>query len=291
MKMTKKILLAAVAVAAVMFAGCKKEIGDINWGSALGSGDGTQTYKVNQLNESKSTIRGMKKVGALQRAQGTAVVQMFDQDATSYDGMVGFAACVTQNKDKDEEGNELENYGTYNFLVVGVQNKNGKVQTYASYFCNIAADKMSTQNFGCSKTEEKVDPKILTPYEIVIKSYPTQLTASKFLKDGKVSCAIKFDGDTDGGFKIEWFDPSQYTEQTAVASLKYIDGATPALTANVSAEKLGRNSESDKGSLWAYANIYGGRRLNGRWDFYDISWKQSVAAYVSEPEFGDIDWQ
>ena len=141
MKMTKKFLFAAVALAAVIgFASCQQEIGDINWASATGSGDGTTTFKVNQKNEEPlkhedgtpgNTIRGLKQVGALSRAQGTCVVRQYNQTKSSRDGMAGFVTYFTKN---DKVPETAENYGTYNFLVVGVQNDSGKTYTYASYY-------------------------------------------------------------------------------------------------------------------------------------------------------------
>lgn len=286
MKMTKKILTVAVVAAALFgLAGCNPEIGDIDWKNK-GSGDGNQTYTVNQKNEAGSTIRGMKKVGLMQRAQGTCVVRQYDQDTNSCDGMVGFVACLTKNKTAGVKEDPKPNDGTYNFLVVGVRNNKGVTETYASFFYNIAEDKMSTENFGVGKnTKEEYDPKATEPYEVELLKFPSILSGVKFDADGTLAVAIKMTEYDDGDIEIQW--SNDFVENHAAASCT-INSYKKVIT--VDAGKVGRSATSPKGSLNTYANIYTGKTLHGQWDIYDVSWaKESLAADDDTFDgFGDI---
>lgn len=302
MKMTKKFLFAAVAVAAVIgFASCQQEIGDIKWTSATGSGDGTTTFKVNQKNEEPefqdeaktipgNTIRGLKQVGALSRAKGTCVVRQYNQTKTSRDGMAGFVTYFTKN-DKVEE--TAENYGTYNFLVVGVQNVNGATWTYASYYCNIKKDALSTQNFGAYTTDangNKVnsvkaafDEKETKPYEIEIVTYPKILSGVPFDKDGTLTVGIKFVQQDNGDVEITWLKDLVENTQAATTS----DG-TELYKVTAESKVTGRTAASEKGKICAYANIYAQQTLNARWDFYDISWKRESILSTLNAEDDDF---
>ncbi len=295
MKMTKKLILAAVAVAAVIgLASCQKEVGKINWaGGATGSGDGTTTFKVKkQTNESDSTIRGFKQVGALDRAQGTCIVQQYDQTKTSSDGMVGFMTLLAKN-DKVEK--TAANYGTYNFLVVGVRSHNGTTQTYASYFCNIAEDDLDKSNFGAmekvngknvERTRTNYDANETKPYEIVIEKFPKALAGVTFDNDGTLTVGIKFQQEDNGSVNIYWYKDLVANTQAATTS-----GGTELYSITAAATKIGRDSTSPSGKIAAYANIYSGKTLNARWDFYDISWKTVSTMNADEEDIlegGDI---
>lgn len=307
MKMTKKILTVAVVAAALFgLAGCKPEIGDIKWDDK-GTATGTQIVKVNQTNTNDSTMRGMKRVASLPRGKGTCVVRQFNQKSNSYDGMVGFAAYVTQNKD------DPVNYNTYNFLVVGVQNCRGTTRTYASYFCNIRENEMSTQNFGAVKKDSngnvikdsngnalnnvkaKVDHSLTEPYEVVIpmsgsKTYNSvgfvELPEVTFDRKGELKVAIRFEEYTNGNIYIEWAkNPKESLED---ASCEY-DESDVICYATADGDTIGRTKDS-KGTLWTYANIQKGATLNAQWNLYDVSMFQSSLAADDDTfdGFGDI---
>ncbi len=290
MKMTKKIIFTALALAAVMgLASCQKEVGKINWdGGVTGSGDGSTTFKVKkQENDSDVTIRGFKQVGTLDRATGTCIVKQFDQTNKTSDGMVGFMTYLVKN-DKVEK--TAANYGTYNFLVVGVRNHNGTTQTYASYFCNIAEDDLDKSNFGAmegkvERTKSSFDPKETKPYEIVIEKFPKALSGVTFDKDGTLTVGIKFEQTDDGSVNIYWYKDLVANDQAATTS-----GGTELYKKQALATTLGRDSTSEKGKIAAYANIYAGKKLNAQWSFYDISWKRVSSANADEDilEGGDI---
>ena len=288
MKMTKKLIFAAVAVAVIAgFASCQKEIGGIDWkGGVVGSGDGTTTFKVNQENDSETnTVRGFKQVGLLNRAQGTCVVTQHKQSNATCDGMVGFATYFVENKATS----------TYNFLVVGVRNNKGITETYASYFCNISEDDLDEYNFGASyegtdgklhdRTKDKFDATSTEPYEVVIEKFPMKLNHS-YNDKGDLIVGIKFEQVTNGDINITWYRDLKTNTQAATTS-----GGTVLDSSVAEASKTGRTATSEKGKICAYANIQPLATLDAQWDFYDISWKK-VGAYADEDDYfievGDI---
>ena len=297
MKMTKKILFGAVIAALVIGLASCKEVGDITWeGGLLSTGSGSKTFKVqNQKNEGKNTIRGMKQFDAIRRAQATCIVQMFDQTEKSSTGMVGFATYVTENADNLTEAGKK----TMNFLVTGVTNNQGTVETYLSYFCNVDPDNLSTQNFGVSATRETFDASVKTPYEIVIKPLHTRLNKNCLNKtDGTLKVAIDFKGNTDGTIDVEWWQITNKLDSgdEAAASFDLSKHGSKAFseTVKVTTAQLGTSADSKNGYIYAYANIYGGQTLNAQWNLYNVSWTQANAAsaddeYSTIPfEAGDI---
>ena len=298
MKMTKRILLVALAAAAVIgLASCA--LGEVEFKDG-GSGDGTKTFKVKQKNETDSTIRGMKKFDLLKRHQATCVVQQFDQSNKTCDGMVGFITYYSENKDST-----AANYGTINFLVVGVRNNCGTTETYASYFCNINKDALSTKNFGCSKELAKYDATVTEPYEVIIVDLPGTKTnpkkngilSKKYDSDGTLSIAIQFAGNSDGSIDIAWYGDWDTPAASQAAAQIDFTGKMPLMTAKATAEEIGNvvdetdpTSKAKKGTIWAYANILADKTLNARWDLYNVSW--SAASYAEDDddliEVGDI---
>ena len=285
MKMTKKLILAAVAVAAVIgLASCKKEIGDLDW-KDKGTTDGTQTFTVTQTNEEKTTIRGMKLANTLPRAKATCVVQQFDQNNKTCDGMVGFATFVTTNKAGLAE--DAENYNTMNFLVVGVRNNCGKIQTYASYYCNIKPNALSTENFGVAKENIYTEYKgsVKKPFEVVIVDLPDNVNGNPVenlntdLDDGTLKVAIDFVGKNDGTIQISWYD--DFTVNNQATQCRFNDA--PIKTEIATNKHLGTVSTepTKNGNIYVYGNIYAGKTLNAKWDVYNVSWSQA-AAYADE---------
>lgn len=283
MKMTKKLIFAAVAVAAIVgFASCQKEIGDIDWkGGVVGSGDGNTTFTVNQKNDEDYTIRGMKQVGLLDRAQGTCVVRQFDQGRDTSDGMVGFACCFTQNNDKTKENN-----GTYNFLVVGVRNHLGTTQTYASFFYNIPESSLSTENFGVplksAQVKSSYTPNDTKPYEVELVKFPKTLNV-KYDEDGTLTVAINLTIGSSNDIKITWLKDVTENHQAAETS-----GGVELYSWTVDAQQIGTDAATKKGKICTYANIYGGKTLNAKWDIYDISWSKDASFFAEDDDFIEV---
>ena len=311
--MKKKILFGAVIAALALVIVACKQVGDIKWDNK-GSGTGSKIVKVKQTNDKDHTIRGMYQLDAFKRGKATCIVEQYDQTDSSNDGMVGFITFYSENnKDK-----EAENYGTMNFLVVGVKNNCGKTQTYASYYCNIHKDQLSTENFGVgSNTKSAYDENETEPYEVVIVDLPGANTPGvskigninnvKYDKtSGTLKMAIEFTGKKDGSIEIKWYSDWNETAASQAAAQIDFDGKSPVYSAVASAEQIGNEvDETDptdkakKGNVFAYANIYydkaakKGKTLNAKWQLCNVS--LFTAANAEEEgellEVGDIFFQ
>ncbi len=241
-------------------------------------------------------------IAALALGLATCVVEQKDQTDNSCDGMVGFITYYTENK-KDPTA---ENYGTMNFLVVGVRNNCGKTQTYASYYGNIRKDELSTQNFGASKKLTKYSATETDPYEVIIVDLPngtiSNLSKSYDKPKKELDIAIQFAGNSDGSIDIAWY--GDWDEPKASSESATIDftGKIPLLTAKAESEQIGNivddsdpKAKAKKGTVWAYANIYydeaakAGKTLNAGWKLYNVSWSPASYAEAADfTEFGDI---
>lgn len=294
MKMTKKILLAAVAVAAVMFAGCK------NWSltSALqksfgedifkyddatyAAGLGTWTISGNKgVNESEDEyLRGIKLL-LTRHSDMAGLIQIGSEEVTSNEaGVLGIAFDVTQNK---SDKNAL-NYKTWNFGVVGLRNYGGKAQYYVSYFANVSDDQMSALNFGAATPivdaegnitgykkpfiqKSAVNKANLTPYEIVIKDF-TALPAS-LIKDGILTAAIDIDEDPEtGDYLVKIYDQSAVDKNNSgiIADATILNGTG----AKVEASKIGKEGAA-QAYVGVYANVYAGKTMEGSLEILDIT--------------------
>ena len=291
MKMTKKLIFAALAVAAVIgFASCQKEIGEINWqGGVLGSGDGNTTFKVKQTNDSNGVIRGMKQVGMLDRATATCVITQKDQTSSTCNGMMGFACCFTQNKDKTKANN-----GTYNFLVVGVRNNGSVRETYASFFYNISEENLSKENFGAgTNVKEKYVENATEAYEVELVKFPAELLGVTLDSKGNFKIGIRLTEGESGDVLIEWMKDLTENSTAATTSggtpvnVKLKTGGTIAYY-QAKGLDIGRNATSTKGKICTYANIYAGETLNAQWDIYDISWSQDSSFSAEDDDFIEV---
>lgn len=306
--MKKKLLFGAVVAALALGLVACKQHGDIKW-QDKGSGTGSKILKVNQTNDKDHTIRGMYQMDGFKRGKATCIVEQYDQSDTSNDGMVGFITFYSENK-KDRDA---ANYGTINFLVVGVKNNCGKTQTYASYFCNIHKDQLSTENFGVgTNTKTAYDADETEPYEVVIVDLPGANTPGatkvgnipnvKFDKDGTLKLAIEFTGKSEGDIDIKWYQNWNTTASSQAAATIDFQGKMPVFDATASASQIGNEVDPDdptskakKGNIFAYANIYydktakKGKTLNAKWQLCNVSLFTSAYADEGELEqFGDI---
>lgn len=164
MKMTKKILLGAVAVMAIVLGGCKLKEDEDN---AISGG------KLNYTNESQSQYYRCFETRATKHYDAIATFEI--KPNGDNDGVSGYMFGVTQNEDK-----------TYNFGVVSLKIEKGDLKTYISWYNNVAGkDKLKTpkDNFvdingiaigeaGCSATEKQILPTSGT-WETIKEDYCT----------------------------------------------------------------------------------------------------------------------
>lgn len=245
---------------------------ELEWKDAF-STSGIRILKVNQKNETEGEICGLKRFNALTRAGATCIVQMFNQSNKTSTGMVGLVTYASENED-----------GTMNFLVSGVTNDHGTIKTYASFFCNVDKEKLSTKNFGVSATKDAFDANTTTPYEVEILKWPTTLSRASLESDGTLRVAIDFKGNKDGTIDIAWYSVPQMPsvgDQAAASFDPAANGALKLAAKTATAKQLGTTEGMKKGYIYYYANIYTGQTLNAQWDLYNATtWSQ--AAYADE---------
>lgn len=292
MKLTKKILLAAVAVAAVMFAGCK------NWSltSAMQKSFGADMFKYNdatydaglgtwtiegEVNESEEEYERGVKLLLTKHSDIAGLVQIGTKENSSLDkGVLGIAFDVTQNKsDKD-----AINYKTWNFGVIGLRNYNGVPQYYVSYFANVSDAQMSALNFGAATPvkdaegnitgykepfiqKDKVSKKILTAYEVEIKGF-TNLPKT-LINDGVLTVAVDIDEDADtGDYLVKIYDQSAVDKNNSgiKADATILNGSGDKILAS----KIGKEGAA-QAYVGVYANIYGGQTMDGSLEILDLT--------------------
>ena len=292
MKLTKKILLAAVAVAAVMFAGCK------NWSlsSAMQKSFGADMFKYNdatydaglgtwtiegEANESEEEYERGVKLLLTKHSDIAGLVQIGTKENSSLDkGVLGIAFDVTQNKsDKD-----AINYKTWNFGVIGLRNYNGVPQYYVSYFANVSDAQMSALNFGAATPvidaegnitgykkpfiqEDKVSKERLTTYEVEIKGF-TDLPKT-LIKDGVLTVAVDIDEDADtGDYLVKIYDQSAVDKNNSgiKADATILNGSGDKILAS----KIGKEGAA-QAYVGVYANIYGGQTMDGSLEILDLT--------------------
>ena len=275
MKLTKKILLAAVAVAAVMFAGCK------NWSltSAMQKSFGADMFKYNdvtydaglgtwkiegEVNESEEEYERGVKLLLTKHSDIAGLVQIGTKKNSSLDkGVLGIAFDVTQNKsDKD-----AINYKTWNFGVIGLRNYNGVPQYYVSYFANVSDAQMSALNFGAATKKDKVSKEILTAYEVEIKGF-TDLPKT-LINDDVLTVAVDIDEDADtGDYLVKIYDQSAVDKNNSgiKADAKILNGPGDKILAS----KIGKEGAA-QAYVGVYANIYGGQTMDGSLEILDLT--------------------
>ena len=275
MKLTKKILLAAVAVAAVMFAGCK------NWSltSAMQKSFGADMFKYNdatydaglgtwtidgEVNESEEEYERGVKLLLTKHSDIAGLVQIGTKENSSLDkGVLGIAFDVTQNKsDKD-----AINYKTWNFGVIGLRNYNGVPQYYVSYFANVSDAQMSALNFGAATKKDKVSKEILTAYEVEIKGF-TDLPKT-LINDDVLTVAVDIDEDADtGDYLVKIYDQSAVDKNNSgiKADAKILNGPGDKILAS----KIGKEGAA-QAYVGVYANIYGGQTMDGSLEILDLT--------------------
>ncbi|MCI6809618.1 MAG: hypothetical protein MR958_05440 [Spirochaetia bacterium] len=292
MKMTKKILLAAVAVAAVMFAGCKgsfsglmqKEFGeeklftydDSTYASGLG------TWTINGVNNPKASseddpyIRGAK----LLLTKHSDIAGLVNIESGAGAGNIGLVFDVTKNTVRDENGKNKE---LWNFCVIGVQMETAtNARYYVSYFANISNEDMAKINFGAydpvakkNITKSAIDPTCTTPYEIDLTKL---LKGSSFknlpgvISDGNLSVVVdvKEDGkkgNNTGDYTIKFYKSDVLEKNN---TLKVTDETPVIADITINGTLLGK-TESAQAYVGAYGNIYPGMTMTGSLEILDLT--------------------
>ena len=293
MKLTKKILLAAVAVAAVMFAGCK------NWSltSAMQKSFGADMFKYNdatydaglgtwtiegKTNETEDYMRGAKLL-MTKHSDMSGIVEINDGYNASDNrarGNVGLVFDVTKKKVEDAECNKKE---LWNFCVIGIHaNGTSSAQYYISYFANISDEDMSANNFGAydpstreNITKTKFDPECNTPYEIELQKWTS---LSSVTTNGNVSVVVdvkevsaevaELPGVKAGSYTVGFYKKDEVLSNNHTLN---IAGKTPIFDlAIINADTIGKEGAA-QAYVGVYGNIYAGDTMDGSLEILDLT--------------------
>jgi len=204
MKITKKILAVAVAVAGLSLMGCPMPLGD-----GLISSTGVVDY----TNESGEWARDFSQLPAKHE---DFAVKITLENAKDCPGVMGAAFDMTQNDD-----------GTWNFGVVGIRRYNNKVQYYVSHFFNTNKADWSSSNFGVSKTKTAFDKNATEPYEIHITTggndgiIDLNSSCYSYSDEEGLSCVVLIQTTNQCGYNINIVKPEDWENASGTQSAKF----------------------------------------------------------------------
>lgn len=267
MKKITKVLMAAVAVSTLCFAGCK------NANEVLGEGFVDYT--------TKSEVEG---------AEAVATIDYTNEDPNAIKRGLRFysnkkkdiAVNVVMDNSNDDPGfmsvifNKTENEdGTLNFIALGYNAKNsgGKAKIACSYYKNVSTADFEKENFGRTGDYAKDCIEILEGkggLEIIdISPVSGKLTV------GFVITANE--GETP--YEVRVYGNKTATELNAIADAiasKTTDDdgviAGSVKEFSITNSDLGRtDTKKIDAGIGFYANVYAGKTLKGEWQVADIS--------------------
>ena len=212
MKITKKILAVAVAVAGLSLMGCPMPLGD---------GLISSTGVVNYTSDEQEGVYA-RDFSQLAQKHEDYVVRITLENANEGPGVMGAAFDMTQNDD-----------GSWNFGLVGIRRYNGKNQFYVSHYFNTSKEEWSDKNFGAYNhstgkdiTKNAYDPNTTTPYEVVVVALPDSsetLTSSmcSYSNEEGLSCVVLIQTTNQCGYNINIVKPETWDNATGTKAEKF----------------------------------------------------------------------
>lgn len=279
MKLAKKLMVAAAALAAFGLMGCDPRLGDHGIIDANTSG-----AEVNYTSEEDITIRELART--LQKHSGgiwTITQKVNNDDLTGSglnekgEGLMGVVFDMEQNPDK-----------TWNFLVVGVGRNNKKTLSYISYFVNIDEAQLDASNFGCPDTNAYKKTNMTdmiavkgngTPYEYVISklgtgNLPDDLYNSE-TKELSVKVAVypaKADGKYNGNLNIHFYtsdtDVKFSNDKSISADNNMLEGMNFSIPNFVDISEMKDVTDYNdlpQKYIGYYCNVYPKQTMTGTW--------------------------
>lgn len=276
MKLGKKLMVVAMAVATFSMVGCNMNIGGHNM--IEGDVDGATTNYQNEENAIKRELcrTKLKHCGGIFK-----ISQTVNNKSEPGDGMFGLAFGLEDNK------KEL------NFFVVGTSIQGGKERGYISYFSKIDEAMLDSTNFGAHNDGKDVTANSVEAAKKATSAteYPFQKLpaygADSFVFGNNSDENFKkcYDGTTyniiiavypkwinnkyDGSYEIAYYTPDSELELDENKQVKAKDGKTvsPIKSFNLSGvypecEKI---DDVPQGLLAYYLNVYGNQKVTGTW--------------------------
>lgn len=275
MKLGKKLMVVAMAVATLSMVGCNMNIGGHNM--IEGDVDGATTNYQNEENAVKRELcrTKLKHCGGIFK-----ISQTVNNKSKPGDGMFGLAFGLEDNK------KEL------NFFVVGTSIQGGKERGYISYFSKIDEAMLDSTNFGAHKdgndvTVDSVEEakKATSATEYPFKKLPAYGADSFVFSKNDVDFNKCYDGTTyniiiavypkwnndkyDGSYEISYYTPDSELELDEHKQVKAKDGNKGSLIQSFTLtnvyESCDTLSKVPQGLLAYYLNVYGNQKVTGTW--------------------------
>jgi len=278
MKKFTKVLMAAVAVSTLCFAGCKNAndlLGEefIDYTSKADKDTGAEaTASIDYTNETDDIERGIR---LLDDKVKDIAVNVVMEDAENAPGFMSVIFNKTENED-----------GTLNFIALGFNSKDttgNKAKIACTYYKNVDKAGFKEVDFGRTGTDCK---------EILANTWFN----SNITPDAEGKLNVGFVITANKG--LEPYTVRIYANKTAkelndiadaIGSTKTDDDGvigTPEKEFNITANELGleRNADSAKidAGIGFYANVYEGKTLKGEWQVGDISFNPDGIIWEDE---------
>lgn len=286
MKLAKKLMVAAAALAAFGLMGCDPRLGDHGIIDANTSG-----AEVNYTSEEDFTIRELVRTNFKHSGGIWTITQKVNNDDLTGsginekgEGLMGVVFDMEQNDDK-----------TWNFLVVGVGRNNKHTLSYVSYFVNIDEAQLDASNFGCPEENKKNNIAELitakgngTPYEYVASGLQTDLLPDNLYNSETKELSVKIavvpsrsKQDTNmneylGGYRVLFYRPSAdlYFDDMKDLCVRensqspITECAVPGVFNPTKAMGAGNVKNPDKlpqNYIGYYCNVYPKQTMTGTW--------------------------
>lgn len=264
MKKITKVLMAAVAVSTLCFAGCKMADdvigGDfIDYTTKFNKETGAEvTASIDYTNETDDTERGIR---LLNDKKKDIAVNIIMDDVASKSGFMSVIFNKTENEDD-----------TLNFIALGFNSKTtgNKAKMACTYYKNVSTADLTAKNFNRPKSD-------------CIELMPNRdddgfATTSITPVNGKLTVGFVItakEGTTPYEVRVYKNKTTNELNEIADAIAKGSTYETPELKFDITNSDLGRIGDDStkiiEAKIGFYANVYKGQTLKGEWQVADIS--------------------
>ena len=245
MKLGKKLMVVAMAVATFSMVGCNWNKDEHHMIDFDAPGNHAE---VNFTNDTDAEyIRGWATFNTAHK-KDSVLITIKNQSQTSKDGNMGFIFGQTKNNDK-----------SYNFYVATVQWDNGKLKSYVSYYENVDSNYLEGgyTNFVGIDGKDAKETQILKGNDSNWYKFENNIFSVD--KDGNVKVYIDLVFEEEKGYKVDFYNVGEDNKINVVKSTEYM---TYGLT------KSNENKyEILDAHTGAYAMVLQGKTLTGTWDF------------------------
>lgn len=264
MKKFAKVLMAAVAVSTLCFAGCKMADdvvggGFIDYTTKSNKDTGAEvTASINHTNETDDIERGIR---LLNDKKKDIAVNVIMDDVASKSGFMSVIFNKTENEDD-----------TINFIALGFNSNTtgNKAKISCTYYKNVGDDDLTAQNFN-RKDGDCVE---LMPNRNDDGFAITNIAPV----NGKLTVGFVItakEGTTPYEVRVYENKTTKELNEIADAIAKGTTFETPVIKFDITNSDLGRIGDNStkiiEAKIGFYANVYKGKTLKGEWQVADIS--------------------